>query len=212
MGLSLHPFSDVPIEHWMTLLNHPDVVRHMPLADANWNEEAVAAWIRGKDSQWIENGYGPLAIRIDHDFAGWGGFQQEDGEADFALVLFPGYWGRGGQIFHHFMSHRMELGIETVSILLPPSRLRTRGLRRLGFEYVGDVEHGEQRFLKFQTTGQRLKTVCSAGLARPIPPRGQTVDPHTPAADHPRSSSNPWHASTATKLGEHQDNPRGAAD
>lgn len=170
MGLSLHPFSDVPIAQWMTLLNHPDVVCHMPLADASWNEETVAAWIRGKDSQWIENGYGPLAIRIDHDFAGWGGFQREDGQADFALVLFPRHWGRGGQIFHHFMRRRKGLGIETVSILLPPSRLRTRGLRRLGLDYVGDVEHAGQRFLKFQTTGQSLKIVRSAGLASPSHP------------------------------------------
>lgn len=153
MGFSLHPFSDIPVQQWMTLLKHPEVIRHMPLADANWNEAAIAEWAQGKDSQWKENGYGPRAIHIDDRFAGWGGFQQEDGEADFALVLFPEYWGQGSQIFHHFMSRRTELGIESVSILLPPSRLRTRGLSRLGFELVGDVVHGGQRFLKFRITG-----------------------------------------------------------
>lgn len=101
----------------------------------------------------MENGYGPLAIRIDDNFAGWGGFQQEDGEADFALVLFPEYWGQGGQIFHHFMSRRTELGIETVSILLPPSRLRTRGLGRFGFNFVGDAMLNGKRFLKFRING-----------------------------------------------------------
>lgn len=153
MGCSLHAFADIPVRQWLALLKHPDVIRHMPLADPSWNEAAVAEWVRGKDAQWMENGYGPLAIRIDGCFAGWGGFQQEDGEADFALVLFPEYWGHGGRIFHHFMRCRTELGIETVSILLPPSRLRTRGLRRLGFELAGEAVHGGQRFLKFQITG-----------------------------------------------------------
>lgn len=153
MGLSLHPFSDVPVQQWIALLKHPEVIRHMPLADASWNEAAIAQWAQAKDSQWKDNGYGPLAIRIDGNFAGWGGFQQEDGEADFALVLFPEYWGQGGQIFHHCMSRRTELGIGAVSILLPPSRLRTRGLSRLGFERVADVVHAGQRFLKFRITG-----------------------------------------------------------
>ncbi|WP_240754376.1 GNAT family N-acetyltransferase [Lampropedia aestuarii] len=153
MGLSLHAFSDIPVQQWMTLLKHPDVIRHMPLADTNWDEAAIAAWAQGKDTQWKENGYGPLAIRMDGQFAGWGGFQQEDGEADFALVLFPEYWGQGSQIFHHFMRCRTALGIETVSVLLPPSRLRTRGLKRLGFEHVADVLHAGQRFHKFRVAG-----------------------------------------------------------
>ncbi|HVR48668.1 MAG TPA: GNAT family N-acetyltransferase [Pseudorhodoferax sp.] len=155
MTFSLHSFCDIAIPQWMRLLNHPDVVRHMPLAEARWSESAVADWVRGKDSQCRENGYGPFAIRIDGRFAGWGGFQREGAEADFALVLLPEYWGHGGRIFRHFMDHRAELGIETVSILLPPSRLRTRGLARWGFQHVGDVTYGNQRFLKFQAPGRK---------------------------------------------------------
>ena len=50
-----------------------------------------------------------------------------------------------------FMRRRLALGIGAVSILLPPSRTRVRGLARLGFGFDFDceVEHEGRRFLKF---------------------------------------------------------------
>lgn len=150
MTLSLHRFADIPTEDWTGLLNHPDVVRHMPLDGGNWTPCAVAEWARAKDAQWLTNGYGPWAIRIDGRFAGWGGFQKEGNEADLALVLLPQFWGHGASIFRHVMSRRDELGIGPVSILLPPSRTRSRGLARLGFQFAGDVDYDGQRFMKFQ--------------------------------------------------------------
>lgn len=153
MALSLHAFADIPTEDWLGLLTHPDVVRHMPLDGGNWTEDAVADWAKGKDAQWRTNGYGPWAFRIDGRFAGWGGFQKEGDEADLALVLLPKFWGQGAMIFRHVMSRRHALGIGPVSILLPPSRSRLRGLARLGFEFVGELAYEGQRFLKFQAVG-----------------------------------------------------------
>ncbi|MNT95798.1 hypothetical protein D3C86_1968530 [compost metagenome] len=75
---------------------------------------------------------------------------EEDG-ADLALVLLPEYWGQGAMIFRHIMSLRNKLGIGPVSIMLPPSRRRFRGLARLGFQFVGELAYGGQRFLKFRT-------------------------------------------------------------
>ncbi|WP_027015844.1 GNAT family N-acetyltransferase [Comamonas composti] len=151
MAFSLHCFTEIPVKDWMVLLNHPDVIRHMPLADTRWGESAVADWAKAKDAQWQESGYGPHAIRIDGHFAGWGGFQREGDEADFALVLLPQYWGQGASIFRSFMRDRSALGIGPVSILLPPSRVRTQGLARLGFSPAGEIIYEGQRFLKFVT-------------------------------------------------------------
>ena len=150
---SLHTFSDIPTEDWVVLLNHPDVIRHMPLADGHWTAGAVAHWAKGKDAQWLAHGYGPWSIRIDGHFAGWGGFQSEGGEADLALVLLPQYWGHGAEIVRDFMRRRAGLGIGPVSIMLPPSRPRTRGLARLGFALVGELAYEGQRFLKFRADG-----------------------------------------------------------
>ncbi|MET4576554.1 GNAT family N-acetyltransferase [Ottowia thiooxydans] len=150
MAFTLHTFSDIAVDDWMRLLTHPDVNRHMPLADGGWTESTIAEWTKGKDAQWQMNGYGPWSIRIDGSFAGWGGFQKEGGEADLALVLLPQYWGHGAEIVPDFMGRRIELGIGPVSIMLPPSRTRVRGLARLGFAFAGELEYQGQRFLKFQ--------------------------------------------------------------
>lgn len=151
MPFTLHPFSDIPAEDWLLLLNHPDVIRHMPLADGSCTAVAVTDWAKGKDEQWLTNGYGPWSIRIDGNLAGWGGFQREGDAADLALVLHPAHWGHGAEIFRSFMSRRAALGIDAVSILLPPSRSRTRGLARLGFARDAEVMHEGQRFVKFRS-------------------------------------------------------------
>lgn len=152
MAFTLHTFSDISVDDWLVLLNHPDVIRHMPLADGGWTERTVADWAKGKDAQWQLNGYGPWSIRMDGSFAGWGGFQKEEDGADLALVLLPKYWGHGAEIVRGFLSRRMELGIGPVSIMLPPSRSRVRGLARLGFAWVGELEYEGQRFLKFRAS------------------------------------------------------------
>lgn len=150
MAFTFHSFSDIPVDDWLVLLNHPDVIRHMPLSREIWTEVSVSDWAKGKDAQWQINGYGPWSIRIDGSFAGWGGFQKEDGEADLALVLLPTYWGHGAEIVRCCMNRRNELGIGSVSILLPPSRSRVTGLVRLGFAFSGELEYEGQRFLKFR--------------------------------------------------------------
>lgn len=153
MAVALHAFSDIPTATWITLLNHPDVVRHMPLAEAHWTEGDVEKWAKAKDAQWQLNGYGPNAILVDGHFAGWGGFQREEGGADFALVLLPRYWGHGAEIFRSFMRCRAALGVGTVSILVPPTRFRTRGLARLGFLFDRELDYQGHRFLKFRFGG-----------------------------------------------------------
>lgn len=150
MAFTLHKFSDIPIDDWIFLLNHPAVIRHMPLSNGAWTERTAADWAKGKDAQWQVNGYGPWSIRVDGNFAGWGGFQKEDDEADFALVLLPEYWGHGAEIFRACMNRRNELDIGPVSIMLPPSRSRVRGLGRIGFAFAEELEYEGQRFLKFR--------------------------------------------------------------
>jgi GNAT superfamily N-acetyltransferase len=149
MTFTLHPFSAILPADWLLLLTHPDVIRHMPLATESWTEHAVMAWAKGKDAQWQAHGYGPWAIRIDGVFAGWGGFQKEGGEADLALVLLPAFWGCGPALVRACMRRRLALGIGAVSILLPPSRTRVRGLARLGFAFDCEVTYEGRRFLKF---------------------------------------------------------------
>jgi len=96
----------------------------MPLAkDSLFDEKQCLAWVKGKEKQWQDHGYGPWAFLVDNKFAGWGGLQYEDGDADLALVLHPQYWGFGKKIFNQIIRRAFnEMGMESISILLPPTR------------------------------------------------------------------------------------------
>jgi RimJ/RimL family protein N-acetyltransferase len=147
---SFHRFSEVAPAEWLTLLNNRETARHMPLSGEAWTEQAASEWAAGKDRQWLDNGYGPWAIRVDGAFAGWGGFQKEGEDADFGLVLLPSHWGHGRAIFGEIVERGWtELKLNSISILLPPSR-RMKGLARLGFIADGEVAYDGHRFLKFR--------------------------------------------------------------
>ena len=135
----------------MALLNDPDIARHMPLAGDQFDEEATRKWVKGKDNQWEQNGYGPWAVHANEQFAGWCGFQKEEGEADFALVLRKRFWGLGRLIYLSAVGRGFdELGYESIVVTLPPSRRSSRVIERLGFHPDGEVEYWGERFLRFR--------------------------------------------------------------
>jgi hypothetical protein len=48
-----------------------------------------------------------------------------------------------------------DMGFESVTILLPPTRKRIKGVLRLGFQPDGEVESGGERFLRFRLHAPR---------------------------------------------------------
>jgi RimJ/RimL family protein N-acetyltransferase len=148
--LTVHRFSEIAPADWVRLLNNPEVHRHMPLGGGDkWTEAGAADWAAGKDAQWASNGYGPWALKLDGTFAGWGGFQKENADADFGLVLLPEFWGHGMAIGAELLARGWDMGLPSVRFLLPPSR-RMRGLGRLGFKPDGEVDYDGHRFLRFR--------------------------------------------------------------
>lgn len=151
MDLKLLRLSEISASDIIALHNTPEVLRHMPLADTAFDEAACKRWIRGKERQWVEHGYGPWGLFVDDAFAGWGGFQCEQGDADFALVLSPAYWGYGRPIFQHFVRLAFDdMGLASITALLPPSRGHASGLRRLGFEPDGSVRIDGAMFCRYR--------------------------------------------------------------
>ncbi len=77
--------------------------------------------------------------------------QPEGGEVDLGLVLRPKYWGCGRLLYERLVATAFaELRVPSVIILLPPSRARTSGVRRLGFRPDGEVDVGGERFLRYR--------------------------------------------------------------
>lgn len=156
--------TEVPLSAVVELLNEPRNGRHMPLASP-FDEESAAEWVQAKDGQWDRNGYGPWAVLVDGSFAGWGGFQQEENGADFALVLLPAYWGHGAAITRAALHCGFdELGLTEVIIALPFTRNPGRVVARFGFVPDGEVTYGQASFRQYRLTRDAW-TLASSGTA-----------------------------------------------
>lgn len=156
MHIEFKRLGEVDTADIITLMNHPLVRRQMPLTRDDFGEADCQAFVRGKEAIWAEHGYGPWAFLADGRFAGWGGLQPEDGDADLALVLHPRYWGIGRRIYDEIIRRAFgEMGLTSVTILFPPTRTRVRGILRLGFQPDGEVEIGGERFLRYRLLRDR---------------------------------------------------------
>lgn len=156
MTLELRRLTDASTADLIELMNHPLVRRQMPLTQDNFSEHDALNFVAGKERLWAEHGYGPWAFFIDGRFAGWGGLQPEAGDADLGLVLHPDFWGSGKAIYDEIVRRAFaEMGFDSVTVLLPPSRTRVRGLARLGFTEDGELELAGERFLRYRLLKQR---------------------------------------------------------
>ncbi len=151
MDLKLTRLSDIDVAELVALHSDARVRRHMPLADYVFDESACRKWVECKERQWKINGYGPWAFLIDGRFAGWGGLQLENGDADLALVLFPEYWGRGRAVYREILARAFgDMGFESITALLPPGRDHVKGMLRLGFQTDGQVEIAGTSFVRYR--------------------------------------------------------------
>lgn len=144
--------TEVPLSAVLTLLNEPRNARHMPLS-GEFSEESAAAWVQAKDGQWDTHGYGPWAVVVNGEFAGWCGFEREESGADLAVVLSPERWGNGAEIARAALDRGFdELGLDEVTIALPYTRNPTLAVARFGFVPDRDVSYGGVPFRQYRLT------------------------------------------------------------
>jgi [ribosomal protein S5]-alanine N-acetyltransferase len=159
MKIECKRLSEINKSEIVELLNHPQVRRHMPLAKDFFDDAAYDAFIADKEQLWAKYGYGPWAFVVEGKFVGWGGLQYEEGDADLALVLHPDYWGIGRAIYETIIKKAFgEMGFESITALLPPSRTRIKGLEKLGFQLDGELIIKSERFLRYRLYSSKHKT------------------------------------------------------
>jgi len=150
--------SEVSKESIIELMNHPLILRHMPLATGKFNEDEYHQFIKAKQAIWNERGYGPWAFVVNGQFVGWGGLQPENDDVEIALVLHPKYWGLGKATYDKIIDYAFgQLGLNSLIVLFPPSRSRIKGLFRLGFEKDGEVEIQGQKFFRYRLFSQKYQ-------------------------------------------------------
>ncbi|WP_305982179.1 GNAT family N-acetyltransferase [Roseivirga thermotolerans] len=151
MSIEFKRLSEVEKSEIIDLMNNSLVRLQMPLLKDDFNEILCDKFISAKEQLWTEYGYGPWAFVINNRFAGWGGLQPENGEADLALVLHPDYWGVGKVLYKGIINRAFgEMGLNSITILLPPTRTRINALLRLGFKKDGELEIDNEQFFKFR--------------------------------------------------------------
>ncbi|WP_424929655.1 hypothetical protein [Amaricoccus tamworthensis] len=132
-------------------MSDPVVAEHMPLSTRRWDAAATAAFVAAKEATWARDGLGHWAILVDGRYVGWGGFQKEGDEWDFGLVLKPDAFGLGLRIARRALDlARADPRIPFVTFLLPPSRRNLGALRRMGAEFVGEVDYAGAVFRKYR--------------------------------------------------------------
>ena len=156
MKIECKRLNDINKSEIIELLNHPLVLRHMPLVKDCFDDAAYDVFILAKEKLWTDHGYGPLAFVVDGKFIGWGGLQYEEGDADLALVLHPNYWGIGKSIYEIIIKKAfVDMGLESITALLPPSRKSIKGLKKLGFQPDGELTINNERFFRYRLYSKR---------------------------------------------------------
>lgn len=142
---------EIEEEQIIELMNNEMVGKQLPLLAGGFSVENCRAFLQAKKALWDDFGFGPWAILIKGEFAGWGGLQPEQGEADFALVLHPNFWGWGRKVFNKVKDQAFDkMNFNSITILLPPSRPNSKAVTRLGFIEDGELILEEKKFLRFR--------------------------------------------------------------
>lgn len=139
------------------LMNNKKVGAQLPLLANSFSQTDCDDFLKAKKKLWDEHGYGPWAFLINGDFAGWGGLQpeqvmqQQQYDADFALVLHPNYWGWGRKIFDKIKAQAFgEFELSSITILFPPSRLNAKAIARVGFVKEGELTLKGEKFIRYR--------------------------------------------------------------
>ena len=120
MNIEFKRLTEVDKNQIIDLMNNDLVRKQMPLVKGDFNENICEKFIDSKELLWIEHGYGPWAFIVNNEFAGWGGIQPENGEADLALVLHPNYWGTGKALYKEIIRRAFgEMELKSITVLFP---------------------------------------------------------------------------------------------
>ncbi len=147
--------TEVEPDEIRTHMSDPRMRDHMPLLKGDWDEQTTAGFIEAKEACWARDGLGHWAFLVDGAYVGWGGFQKEGEEWDFALVLKPDAFGVGPAITRKAIEFAKDhAAIDYLVFLLAPTRRSLGALKRMGARPVGETVYDGETFIKY-----RLDTV-----------------------------------------------------
>ncbi len=149
--VELVQLSEIDEDKIIALMNQEAVGRLLPLLNGTFDARNCRDFLAAKQKLWDEHGYGPWAFVIEGEFAGWGGLQAEQGDADFALILDQKFWGWGRRVFERVKEHAFgEMQLASITLLFPPNRSNARAVTRFGFVADGELTVDGEIFRRFR--------------------------------------------------------------
>ncbi|MEM7417469.1 MAG: GNAT family N-acetyltransferase [Gemmatimonadota bacterium] len=149
--IELARLADIDRKDIIALMNDGAVREHLPLLMSRFDATMCAGFVAAKERMWETHGYRPWALVRGGEFVGWGGLQPEGEDADVGLILKPSAWGAGKRLLTRFLDFGFEsIELPSVIALLPPTRRSGRALVHLGFAPDGELEIGDERFLRYR--------------------------------------------------------------
>lgn len=149
--LSFVRLTEIEPELIVQHMSDPRVAEHMPLLTFSWDQQKALEFVQAKEACWHRDGLGHWAFLSDGHYVGWGGFQKEGDEWDFGLVLTPNSFGLGLRIAKKALSFAAaDARIPYVTFLLAPTRNHLGALRRMGAQYLGEIDYAGAKFLKYR--------------------------------------------------------------
>ena len=143
--------STIPAEEIVAHMSDPALAAHMPLLEGTWDARRAADFVAMKEARWEQDGLGHWAILADGTYVGWGGFQLEEADWDYGLVLRPSAFGLGMRITDQALAFaRGDARIPSVTFLLPPTRTKLGALARMGAHFEGEVTLDGALFRKYR--------------------------------------------------------------
>lgn len=152
MKIEFVRLSAVSVELILAHMSDARLAAHMPLLEGmHWDRSVAEGFVEAKEAAWARDDLGVWAILQEGRYVGWGGFQREGADWDYALVLRPEAFGLGVRITRQALDWaRTEGRMESVTFLLPPTRRHLGALARIGAVAEGEVRSAGARFLKFR--------------------------------------------------------------
>ncbi len=149
-SFEFRPFNAASVEHYRKLICDPSVTRHMPLAEADYSDEWIQNWIAQKSAIWPQESVGPWSVWVNGAFAGWSGFEPDEQDLSFGVVLHKEFWGYGRAIF----SRAIELWADALDsrrifFEFPLSRSSEVWAERYGLVLVGEIEFSGHKFMRY---------------------------------------------------------------
>ncbi len=149
--ISFGRLSDIDPGEILDHMTDPRIAEHLPLLTIDWDGGTVAEFIKSKEDYWRRDGLGHWAILSNGAYVGWGGFQKEDDEWDFGLVLKPDAFGLGPRVSKKAIAFAIaDRRILSVSFLLPSSRKKLKAFKRIGARCVGETVYKGVKFFKYR--------------------------------------------------------------